>query len=98
MMRIAIAVVTSALLALPCSAGNLLAAETRTPTPEEFREQVRQYTESGKNLELPRRRPVTVQPPKAVEQFNRALSLHTKRESVGSSLKECKIMRKMISG
>lgn len=71
-----------------CSAGQLLAAETHLPTPEEFREQVRQYSESGKVLELQRRRPVTVQPPKAVEEFNRALLLHTKKGASSRELKE----------
>ncbi len=88
MSRIVIAVVTYALLALACSPGHLHAAETRTPTPEEFREQVRQYSESGKSLEVPRRRPVTTQPPKAVEQFNRALSLQIKKDASPSELRE----------
>ena len=40
-------VVANTLMLLACSAGYVLAAETRTPTPEEFREIVRKYNESG---------------------------------------------------
>jgi hypothetical protein len=62
----------------------LIAAENRVPTPEEFKEVMRQYNESGKVIDLQRSRQI----PQSVEQFNRALALHTKKDASAKELKE----------
>jgi hypothetical protein len=74
----------SVLIVLAFSAGGSFAAENRVPTPEEFKEAVRQYRQSGNVMDSQRSRQV----PKAVEQFNRALSLHTRKEASARDLKE----------
>ncbi len=76
------------LLLFACSAGFVLAEETRAPTTEEFREQVRQYNESGKVPGSPRQRMVTPQVPKAVEQFQRAMSIHMKKDATPAEIRE----------
>lgn len=66
------------------SATLLSAAESaRIPTPEEFREQVKQYnqrsvTAHGQN----------VRQQKGVEQYNRAVTLHSKKNASAAELKE----------
>ena len=88
MRKITSAVVcANALMLLACSAGYVPAAETRTPTPEEFRELVRKYNESG-NIRGQSTRPVTTQQSKAFEQYSRAVTLHTKKDATPSELKE----------
>ncbi len=76
------------LLLFACSAGFVLADETRAPTPEEFREQVRQYNESRKMPGSSRQRPMTPQVPKAVEQFQRAMSIHMKKDATPAEMRE----------
>lgn len=88
MRRITGVLLTNALMLLACSAGYVHAAETHVPTPEEFREQVRQFNESGEYLERQRMRPVPAPASKAVEQYKRAVSLHTKKGASSSELKE----------
>jgi len=70
--------------ALLLSTVSVTAAENRTPTPEEFRELVRKYNESGSVVGVNRPQQV----PKAVEQFRRALSLQTKKGASPVELKE----------
>lgn len=84
MPRIAGIVVILVLTVLVISDGSLAAAEKRAPTPEEFKELVRQYNESGKVSGLQR----PPQPSKTVEQFNRAVSLHTRKDASARDLKE----------
>ena len=84
MPRIAGMVVILVLTVLVINDGNLAAAEKRPPTPEEFKELVRQYNDSGKVSGLQR----PPQTPKAVEQFNRAVSLHTRKDASARDLKE----------
>jgi hypothetical protein len=67
------------------AAGRSFAAETRGPTPEEFKALIRQYNEGGKYPGLQRQQP---QIPKGAEQFNRALALHTKKNASAKELKE----------
>lgn len=66
-----------------CTAGPASGAGEYQPTPEEFRDAVRQYGETGRVL-----RPVTPQQPKALEQFKRAVALHTKSGATQGELKE----------
>lgn len=88
MLRITGSALPKVLMLLICSGGFALAAETRVPTPEEFKEQVRQYNESGRFQDSQRTRPVRAPVPIAVEQFQRAVSLHTKKGASPSELKE----------
>jgi hypothetical protein len=83
MPRIAGTVLITIMTLLAFSAADLL-AENRVPTPEEFKEMVRQHNESGKSIAPQPARQV----PKAVEQFNRALALHTKKGASAHELKE----------
>ncbi|MFZ4855314.1 MAG: tetratricopeptide repeat protein [Desulfuromonadaceae bacterium] len=53
------------------------------PSPEEFKKLIQQYNATGQLPAVPQR-----QQPKAVEQFNRALSLHTKKNASSGELKE----------
>jgi len=66
----------------------LYAAENRVPTAEEFRELVRQYNESGGSFSRPRATPLSRPAQKAVEDFNRAVSLHSKAGASAGELKE----------
>lgn len=66
-----------------CLAGDASAADYHRPTPEEFREAVRQYGETGVVV-----RPVRPQQPKGVEQFRRAVSLHSKSGATPGELRE----------
>lgn len=59
------------------------AAETRTPTPEEFKELVRRYNEGGR-VAVPQRQ----QLPKGAEQFNRAVQIHSRTNASAAELKE----------
>jgi hypothetical protein len=88
MLRITRTVVPHTLLFLACSAGLLQAAETRTPTPEEFRELVRKYNESGGAGLNPRNRPPVPQQSLAADQYNQAVTLHTKKDVSARELKE----------
>jgi TPR repeat protein len=74
------AVITMTLL----SFAPLSSAENRTPTPEEFKELVRKYNESGASPVLQRQ----PQLPKGAEEFNRAVALHTKKNPSAKELKE----------
>lgn len=82
------------LLALLCAAGTVQGAETRTPTPEEVREVLRRASETGS---VPVQRPPARQtarqtapakPPQAVEQYNKAVTIHTGKSPSASELKE----------
>jgi Ca2+-binding EF-hand superfamily protein len=53
------------------------------PSPEEFKKLIQQYNATGQLPAAPQR-----QQPKAIEQFNRALSLHTKKNASSGDLKE----------
>lgn len=64
--------------------GSLWGAETRTPTPDEVREMLRKYNESGRTPVVQRQPQI----PRGAEQFNRALALHTKKEASARELKE----------
>lgn len=88
MLRISGSALPKVLMLLFYSGGLALAAETRVPTPEEFKEQVRQYNESGRFPGSQPARPVRAPVPLAVEQFQRAVSLHSKRNAIPSELKE----------
>ncbi len=59
------------------------AAENRPPTPEEFKQILRQYNEAGQ-LRAPQRQ----QTPKGAEEFNRAIALQTKKGAAPAELKE----------
>jgi hypothetical protein len=84
MSRITLSLSTFVMTALLFSMAGISAAENRTPSPEEFKEIVRQYNESGKVSGLQR----GPQTPKSVEQFNRAVTLHTKKDATARDLKE----------
>jgi hypothetical protein len=88
MLRIASSALPKVLMLLIYSGGFALAAESRQPTPEEFKEQVRQYGESGRYLGSQAARPVRAPVPLAVEQFKRAVSLHAKKGASPGELKE----------
>jgi len=83
MRKIAGSQMLSIVIMLACST-TLQAAETRTPTPEEIREQLRRYNESGTVMAPLQPR----QAPAHVEQFNRAVSLHTRKNPTARELKE----------
>jgi hypothetical protein len=87
MLKIAKVGVVNAVLLFACAV-SLQAAETRTPTPEEFREQVRKYNESGAIPGSQRPPQVVTQQSKAVEQYRRAVALHTKKDASPRELKE----------
>ena len=81
-------VLFTTLLLTTCSAGLLHGAESRTPTPEEFRELVKQHQQSGPPVQRQGSRPAPAYQPLAVEQYNRALSLQTKKGASPKELKE----------
>ncbi len=76
-------VLTIAAVLFAMSPGMLHAAETRTPTPEEFRELVKQYRRYGSPVPGQ-----NIRPPKGIDEYNRALALHTKKDATASELKE----------
>lgn len=84
MPRIAGSLAIAILTLLTFSAGGLRAAENRMPTPEEFKQQLRQYNESGTFIAPQPTRHI----PKSVEQFNRAVTLHTGKNPSSRDLKE----------
>ncbi len=84
MRRISIALSASVLSILFHIPNHSAAAETRTPTPEEFKELVRKYNESGGVPALQRQPRI----PNGAEQFNRAVALHTKKNPSAKELKE----------
>ncbi len=65
-----------------CHSQNLRAEESRVPSPEEFKKIIQQYNQNGKLPEIQREQN------KGVDQFNRALALHTKKNASPGDLKE----------
>ncbi len=81
-----ISAILGVLLLLAGTTGLTLATEGGQPTPAEFRDLVRQYQEAGKQPVGKRLRPAVNQ--QGVEQFNRAVTLQSKKGASAGDLKE----------
>jgi len=93
MPRIAESLSFAILTLLTFSADGLCAAENRVPTPEEFKPLIRQYNASGTFIAPQPTRHI----PKSVEQFNRAVTLHTGKNPSARDLKEAAVLYQAAS-
>jgi hypothetical protein len=80
-------IINGMILMFACCAVTVIAAD-RVPTPEEFKEQVRRYNDSGGTIGNLRNRPIPPQISKAAEQFNKAVSIHNNKKATSGELKE----------
>lgn len=92
MNKFVLSIATSGLMVFALHTGESLANENRAPDPEEFKKIIRNYSDSGKLPAVQQR-----QQPKSVEQFNRALSLHTKKNASNNELKEAAVLYQAAS-
>jgi hypothetical protein len=84
MLKISVTLPAALMTVLLFTHSHGIAAENRTPTPEELKEMVRKYNENGGQPALQRQPQI----PKGAEQFNKAVALHTKKNPTAKELKE----------